>query len=265
MSESMCCSFDCNLLARHNLALIDQHQATYKSAHVKAFTLGCSFPTIIEFPGLLATVSALRAQNAAEVEAYLQRLHRLFISIRHKSNYRLPSLVIRLAEMESALDTNAFCNQGGNACWNPNWHLVFHYAVPQWGRVTPDDVASICKVLWLDSVTDATVQSSAGELWFRQKLIGQMMSALRSLSIRDSTLAVGTPFEELKFKQRRKHAWWRGDITDLTKTFEQRGRMGLNLPSLKLVRCVSERGDALESLKQAAIRMGVNYTDSDGF
>ena len=68
-------------------------------------------------------------------------------------------------------------------------------------------------------------------------------------------------FESQQFKQNTKQSGRVQDITALINVFRKRGRMGLKLPSLKLMQCGSSNEGGLDNLENAVIRMGVNYTE----
>jgi hypothetical protein len=256
-----------------------------RSPSVKAITLCCTGSQAkTDFHVLLAAVSALRAKNGAEMSALLQNPQRLFISIEEGAHYSQP-MVIRLAEAGSTSDsdTEAFCQSVNNIRWNPNWHMDFNYTANQeHGRNTPNDVASVCRALRLDNVTDATVQgiSGPGDLSCYKQLFGQM-PVLRSLTVRSTHYSSPSAiikailanknievralsalrFEGLQFDRRTGKRSGQGqNIAGLVKVFERRRKMGLHLPSLTLVGCTSSNQGGLENLKNDVIRMGVNYT-----
>jgi len=246
---------------------------------VKAFTLDCWSRKKIDLPILLAAVSALRTQNVAHIVEAHRKPQRLFISINEVVNFSQP-IIIRLADVGSIPDIDAFCQKANKIDWNPNWHMDLHY-MQEHGSITPNALASACKTLFFDSVTDLTVQGISGsqELPFYRQLLEQM-PALRSLTVRhfghskSSASAIVKAirpsknlemkqlsdlcFDRLHFKQSSKRSSGTHDITGLTKMFEKRDKMGLRLPSLTLIRCSSSPKEGLKSLKDNVIRMGVN-------
>ncbi|OAX38479.1 hypothetical protein K503DRAFT_159501 [Rhizopogon vinicolor AM-OR11-026] len=246
-----------------------------RAPSVKACTLVCTSRDKTELPDLLAAVSALLAQNK-EISALLQRPHRLFINMGELSSRKM---TVRMAETEYCGGIEAFC-QPKNVTWNPNWHMALSYTASLYGSITLNKIASVCKVLCLDGVTDATLQriSGSGVSLFCKEFIGKM-PALRSLTVcRTLASAIFKAiqpsksfrleglsqlcFEGLVFKQNRSRFGRNQDITELKRVFRTRGKMGLNLPRLKLIQCTSPGGD-LNNLRSAVIRMGVNYTEMD--
>ncbi|OJA12138.1 hypothetical protein AZE42_05137 [Rhizopogon vesiculosus] len=252
---------DCSKLLQH-----------VRAPSVKACTLVCTSRDKEELPVLLAAVSALFAQNK-ELSALLQRPQQLFINMGELSSRKM---TVRMAETEYSGGIEAFC-QPNNVTWNPNWHLALSYTTLEYGSITLNDIASVCKVLCLDGVTDATLQRICGPgvSLFCKEFIGKM-PALRSLTVcRTFASAIFKAiqpsegfrleglsqlcFEGLVFKQNRSQFGRNQDITELKKVFRTRNKMGLNLPRLKLIKCTSPGGD-LNNLRSAVIRMGVNYT-----
>jgi hypothetical protein len=246
---------------------------------VKAFTLDCRAHRKTDFPILLAAVFALRTQNEADIGVAQRKPQRLFISINEVVNFSQP-IIIRLADVGSIPDIDTFCQKANKIDWNPNWHMDLHY-MQEHGSITPNALASACKTLCLDSVTDSTVQGISGsqKFPFYRQLLGQM-PALHSLTVRhfghskSSASAIvkairpsknlqmkqlsDLRFDRLHFKQSSRRSGGTHDITGLTKMFEKRDKMGLRLPSLTLIQCSSSPKDGLKSLKDDVIRMGVN-------
>ncbi|OJA12145.1 hypothetical protein AZE42_05144 [Rhizopogon vesiculosus] len=132
---------DCSKLLQH-----------VRAPSVKACTLVCTSRNKEKLPVLLAAVSALFAQNK-EISAFLQRPHQLFINMEELSSRKM---TVRMAETEYSGGIEAFC-QPNNVTWNPNWHMALSYRTSKYGSITLNDIASVCKVLCLDGVTDATL------------------------------------------------------------------------------------------------------------